>query len=249
MRSRDGFNQKVEEEINNIILAIIGNKEKKIDKEGSVGDAEGLDDILKNSKKNIEKFEEFVPKESDFLFIREKDESEEKIQLRYGVKEEGLNYSVDVSYVDDGLTEETEIKVSVRDEVEEEISKYSVKVSKGLSEEEKGYSIFIKYEGKGKSVGVEYSIPISLYLELREEALQDFTNAVDKSLEILPPSIMGGVLGFTYLGENYMARRSDLTGGKAYMVDVHEAIHTPDEYETRVLVSWMLSRTVSVYKR
>ena len=60
---------------------------------------------------------------------------------------------------------------------------------------------------------------------------------------------MGGILGFTYLGENFMARRDDLVGDMAKMVDVHEAIHTPDEYETRVLTSWMLSREKMKYKR
>jgi len=47
---------------------------------------------------------------------------------------------------------------------------------------------------------------------------------------------------YDHLDENFIARRTDLTGSKARMVDVHEAIHTPDEYETRILTDWMLTR-------
>ncbi len=87
------------------------------------------------------------------------------------------------------------------------------------------------------------------YPSEREEALQNFTNQLDKTLHIMPKSIIGGVSGYTYLGENFMARRDDLTGSKALMVDVHEAIHTPDEYETRVLTDWILTREKPKYKR
>src|SRR3989344_3402509 len=61
-----------------------------------------------------------------------------------------------------------------------------------------------------------------------------------KWLNILPKSQMGGILGFTYLGDHSMGRRDDLTGGMARMVDIHESIHTPDEYETRVLTDWVM---------
>lgn len=77
---------------------------------------------------------------------------------------------------------------------------------------------------------------------------EDMTNMVPlKWLNILPENIMGGVLGFTYLGENFMGRRADLTGWTARMVDIHESIHTPDEYETRVLTSWIMEKARSKY--
>jgi len=72
--------------------------------------------------------------------------------------------------------------------------------------------------------------------------------AVLIDLDILPKSIMGGVLGFTYLESGKMTRRDDLFGDMAMLVDVHEAIHTPDEYETRVLTDWMLIREKPKYK-
>ncbi len=55
-----------------------------------------------------------------------------------------------------------------------------------------------------------------------------------------PVNMMGGILGFTYLGENFMGIRDDLYGPELHEVELHEAIHTSDEYETRVLTKWML---------
>ena len=77
---------------------------------------------------------------------------------------------------------------------------------------------------------------------------EDMTNRVPlKWLNILPESVMGGVLGFTYLGENFMGRRADLTGSTARMDDIHESIHTSDEYETRVLTSWIMEKVRGKY--
>ena len=49
-----------------------------------------------------------------------------------------------------------------------------------------------------------------------------------------------GLYGFTYLGWDYMAINDNLQAEQDYETQVHEAIHTPDEYETRVLTKWML---------
>ena len=62
-----------------------------------------------------------------------------------------------------------------------------------------------------------------------------------KHVDVHPASMMGGVLGFTYLGQDRMALRDDLISMKR-MVDIHESIHTPDEYETRVLTDWIMSK-------
>ena len=61
--------------------------------------------------------------------------------------------------------------------------------------------------------------------------------------------MMGSVLGFTYLGQGYMALRDDLAGKTKRMVDIHESIHTPDEYETRILTDWIMSRPRNKYVR
>ncbi len=103
------------------------------------------------------------------------------------------------------------------------------------------YILLFAYDGSMDGAGHDY-------LTNLECARQDFTNRLDKALSLLPRSLMGGVLGFTYLGSGKMTRRDDLVGEIANMVDVHEAIHTPDEYETRRLTDWMLTRERPKYK-
>ena len=127
--------------------------------------------------------------------------------------------------------------------------KYSFDIVKEKTKGEKPYELSIVYENKSGAESLKVNYNLRDYPIERELALQDFTNQLDKTLHIMPKSIMGGVLGYTYLGENFMARRDDLTGDMAKMVDVHEAIHTPDEYETRVLTSWMLKMERGKYKR
>ena len=133
---------------------------------------------------------------------------------------------------------------------DEDGKKYSFSVVKErLVPDIKPYQLNIFYKNNRDEERLDISYSIRDYPAEREEALQDFTNRADKSLHIMPQSIMGGILGLTYLGENFMARRDDLVGDMAKMVDVHEAIHTPDEYETRVLTDWMLTREMPKYKR
>lgn len=84
------------------------------------------------------------------------------------------------------------------------------------------------------------------YSSSRERAMQDFSDRVPgKAVRVFPKSVMGGILGFTYLGENFIGLRDDMVGSK--MINIHEAIHTPDEYETRVLTSWIMNREIPRY--
>ncbi|RMF06335.1 hypothetical protein D6764_02445 [Candidatus Woesearchaeota archaeon] len=83
---------------------------------------------------------------------------------------------------------------------------------------------------------------LSSYLEQWESERNDFTRRVPfKIVRKQPKNIMGGVLGYTILNEGWIVLRDDLEGDLKHLVDVHESIHTPDEYETRVITSWMLS--------
>ncbi len=103
----------------------------------------------------------------------------------------------------------------------------------------------ITYDGvQGRErPAIDYQSTIGTYLNKRQEALTDFSDRVPgKFVNVFPESIMGGVLGFTYLGENFMGLREDLTGRLKKMVDIHESIHTPDEYETRILTDWIMSK-------
>ena len=100
-----------------------------------------------------------------------------------------------------------------------------------------------------KGIATEYTNPaITLnysengnYTGRIERAQNDFTNLVPpKNINKFPVSLMGGVLGFTYLGDSFVGIRDDLNEHEANEVEIHEAIHTPDEYETRVITKWML---------
>ena len=99
-------------------------------------------------------------------------------------------------------------------------------------------------------LSISYAQQVKGYMKEHIKSKEDMSNRVPlKWLNILPENIMGGVLGFTYLGENFMGRRADLVGKTARMVDIHESIHTPDEYETRILTSWIMEKMRSRYIR
>ncbi|MBI2652096.1 hypothetical protein HYX00_01405 [Candidatus Woesearchaeota archaeon] len=107
------------------------------------------------------------------------------------------------------------------------------------------YTVKISYEESyaEERLTITYKQQLKNYMKQHIEGKEDMTNRVPlKWLNILPETMMGGVLGFTYLGENFMGRRADLVGKTARMVDIHESIHTPDEYETRVLTAWIMEK-------
>jgi hypothetical protein len=96
-----------------------------------------------------------------------------------------------------------------------------------------------------------YGPTISSYIQKRQEMLNDFTDRVPgKHLHTFPSTGNAGLFGFTYLGDVNAWRRDDLIGTEfSFMVDVHESIHTPDEYETRIITEWMMSKENSKYIR
>jgi len=110
---------------------------------------------------------------------------------------------------------------------------------------DKNYSIKISYEDsyEEERLSINYKSAIGAYLNKRQQAMHDFSDRVPgKFVNVFPESVMGGVLGFTYLGENFMGLRADLAGKMKKMVDIHESIHTPDEYETRILTDWIMMK-------
>ena len=61
-----------------------------------------------------------------------------------------------------------------------------------------------------------------------------------------------GLYGWTYRNSGKINVREDLEGEKKTEVLVHEAIHTPDEYETRRLTEWIIEsmqRTENKYQK
>ena len=159
-----------------------------------------------------------------------------------------LQYFVSVNYSENSNQESLKITITKEDKNQ------SMEFIKNKKNNEKiiPYSVEINYsvDKEGEKIYLSYSLAKELYLENHLESKQDMSNRVPlKWLNILPENLMGGILGFTYLGENFMGRRADLTGDIARMVDIHESIHTPDEYETRVITSWILEKGKNNYKK
>lgn len=238
-------------------------KEKKVIEELSLisniikyiflDDSKGLRNFEEHSKLeekilNDKKLNNKKPDNSEFLeeFLFELNNNKDKNDFSIDLKKEKKENEEAKSFVIKYQENENQQKLTF----EADNQKYSFEILKEKEVPDKQpYQLDITYESNKTEERLEVKYNLRDYPSERENALQDFTNRLDKTLHIIPKSIMGGVLGYTYLGENFMARRDDLTGDKALMVDVHEAIHTPDEYETRVLTDWMLTRERMRYKR
>lgn len=87
-------------------------------------------------------------------------------------------------------------------------------------------------------------------VQARKEARDTTKHVPIKRFETLPMAFMGpGLLGFTYLWQDFMVVRDDLhQRGDHHEVYVHEAIHTEDEYETRQLTAWMMDDSPAEYE-
>jgi len=132
-----------------------------------------------------------------------------------------------------------------KSDLEKKVEGAESKVSKKT-----GYAIIPNFtkDYSVKKATALYENEIIKYISRRQESLNDFSDRVPgKFVHVFPETVMGGVLGFTYLGENFIGLRADLVGKTKKMVDIHESIHTPDEYETRILTDWIMSKSNSKY--
>ena len=164
------------------------------------------------------------------------------LRTRSQLTEKSNYYSISIKY-EENQTEE-KLKITIK-KSEKEIYSAEIIDKKDAKDRIVPYSISINYEDRyaEERLTITYKQQLKNYLHQHIQSKEDMSERVPlKWLNILPESTMGGVLGFTYLGENFMGRRADLTGKTARMVDIHESIHTPDEYETRVLTSWIMEK-------
>ncbi len=162
-------------------------------------------------------------------------------------EEKANNYSITIKYEENSSEETLRIEVKKEDK---EVYSSEITNKKEIPDKVIPYRISINYEDNyaEERLSIAYRQQLRNYMKQHIEGKEDTTNRVPlKWLNILPETMMGGVLGFTYLGENFMGRRADLTGWMARMVDIHESIHTPDEYETRVLTSWIMEKAKGKY--
>lgn len=182
-------------------------------------------------------------------------------EIKNALPSNACPYSISISYENNGWEEKLDIEIRNNKNNNYKISiikqknlpDMQVSLSHSLTNRanffENNYSIKINYEYRNneEKLNVSYGYNIG-YLQKHIEGKNDFTERVPlKWLNILPETMMGGVLGFTYIGDPSMGRRADLTGQTARMVDIHESIHTPDEYETVCLTRWIMSKEKSRY--
>ena len=93
----------------------------------------------------------------------------------------------------------------------------------------------------------QYKAPHLDYIVAESLRKEDFTNLVpNKRMEMV--KLPAGFYGYTFLGQNYMAINDNLPPARSHETQVHEAIHTPDEYETRVLTWWKISSDKKAYQ-
>src|SRR3989338_3832164 len=216
--------------------------DKKIDfktKQEKEPQTKNLEHIVGNSKPKVE-FKDV--KELETLLLKNLSESV-KINKSIGINSSDVFYSLNLRL------QENKLKISIKKD-EKEIYSSEITNKKDAKDKVVPYSIRISYEDgyAEERLSITYRQQLKNYLHKHLEDKEDMTNRVPlKWLNILPESMMGGVLGFTYLGDNSMGRRADLVGKTARMVDIHESIHTPDEYETRVLTSWIMEKVRGKY--
>lgn len=190
------------------------------------------------------------------VFEKKKEEKSNlcySVEIKYEESETEEKLSVKVKYsIDDPLNQKPLDNYSINKKtIKENIEKnnpteYSISIKKEKENKtQDNYSISLVYENnyEEERLSINYKSTIGAYLNRRQEALHNFEDRVPgKHVDVLPASVMGGILGFTYLGQDRMTLRDDLIGETKKMVDIHESIHTPDEYETRILTDWIMEK-------
>lgn len=224
------------EQIPGSLESIVSNQQPRI----SAKDFKELESlILKNLGQGAKALKKAASNSKDIFY---------SVTLRRQKKEEKTGkYSVSINYEENSRNEKLSVKIRKGGK---EIYSAESNSQKELKDRVAPYGISISYEDRygEERLTITYRQQLKNYMKKHIESREDMTNMVPlKWLNIFPESMMGGILGFTYLGENFMGRRADLTGKTARMVDIHESIHTPDEYETRILTSWIMEKAIPKY--
>ncbi len=91
-----------------------------------------------------------------------------------------------------------------------------------------------------------YLLPIQDYPEQRMDDIADTTRFLPVKHHIFE-HMPEGLFGYTFIGSDKVYINQSLVGARKEETIVHESIHTPDEYETRVLTSWILNKETNKY--
>lgn len=216
-------------------IRIISDLEKKIEKKISKINKKNSNISIK-TKINNDEFDEFMFKNIDVKKDQKQNIIDYKLEIRREKnKTSNTNYSVKIKYEIDENKEKLEFSQS-NDLNQEKDYSLSLHQKKPPS----NYHLKISYYADNKKEIIQFHYKENQdYKKQRLHQMHNFEDRVPgKFVNVFPESLLGGVLGFTYLGENFMGKREDMIGNR--MVDIHESIHTPDEYETRILTSWIM---------
>ena len=135
----------------------------------------------------------------------------------------------------------------IKNEIKQEPSRLESLVETSIELSEPSYYSTLHEVGNYSSG--HYSAVACDYMQQFVDSKEDMSQRVPlKWLNVHAISQMPGLLGFTYLGDNSVNLREGLIKDKK-MVDIHESIHTPDEYETRVLTDWIMEKPNINYKK
>ncbi|MBI1935946.1 hypothetical protein HYS31_05885 [Candidatus Woesearchaeota archaeon] len=209
----------------------------------SFGDVKELEMVLLKSMNENVKANKANKSDSENIFYS-LDLTREKTK-----NEKANNYSISIKYEENESEDRLKIKIK---QSEKEIYFAEIINKKEAKDKAAPYSVIITYTDNytEERLSITYRQQLESYLKQHINSKEDMSERVPlKWVNILPETQMGGVLGFTYLGDHSMGRRADLTGKTARMVDIHESIHTPDEYETRCLTRWIMSKEKPKYKK
>ena len=260
------FNKKAKDKKKQSKLEELVKKEKSITKPLELIFLEELvDSFLRNKSDGIKTIKKIRTPDIEINNNASKnDESEIKYSIALERKKESRDnaaYSVEIKYEENENEEKLKVKVKIdnysldKNPLQKNNLKdnkeYSFIITKQKENKTKdNYSVSLIYENnyEKERLSIDYKSTRGTYLNRRQEALHDFSDRVPgKSLETFPVSGNEGLYGFTYLGDIKIWRRDDLSGKFAKMVDIHESIHTPDEYETRILTDWIMTKQTVKY--
>lgn len=151
----------------------------------------------------------------------------------------------------DGIKRMSNVVKKAKDEVtiEMKIDKEHLIAEHIVKGNEYKLNIYEKeFDGQDYFLTNSYSAALKDYEELRLEDILDVSRFFPvKNLVI--EQMQNYLLGYTAIGAQNIFRNSRLVPGeeRTYEVDVHETIHTDDEFETRILTSWILDKDVNKY--
>ena len=232
---------------------ILNKKESIENKNNEKTNDKNINDKIKTIDYSLELIKENTEEKPYSVSITYEENSEEE-KLDITIKSNNyslnkLNKSIEKCPLKNYSIEKNPIKnnkkIKIKDINEKDV--YSISITR-KKENKSNYSVKIKYEDnyQQERLSITYKENILRYQKKREDSLQDFSERVPgKFVNVFPESLLGGILGFTYLGENFMGKREDMVGNQ--MVDIHESIHTDNEYETRCLTQWILSKEKPKY--